>query len=174
MSDTDGPPAAADNAGIAAVFEQIATLLELEGANPFRIMAWRNAVWTVRDHPTPMGELIAAGEPLTDLPSIGKEIAGVIEDLVKTGRSTYLDQVALRVPRTLLDVMQLPGLGPKKAARLWRELGLTTLAALEDACRAGRVAELKGFGAKTEQGLLRRIEARRGSPPAAPPAPGEA
>lgn len=152
-----------DNERIAEVFERIAALLEIEDSNPFRIMAWRNAAWTIRDLARPIADMVEQGEDLRALPQVGKDTAAAMVQLVKEGRSDYLESLASRVPVTLLDVMRLPGLGPKKARRLWQELGVTDLDSLERAAREGRIAGLKGFGKKTEESILRRIERARGN-----------
>lgn len=152
-----------DNEQIADVFEEIAALLELEGSNPFRIMAWQNAARTLRDHATPLADMVRAGEDVKSLPSIGKDTALAIIELVREGRSTYLEQLGERVPRPLIQVMRVPGLGPKKAKRLWNELGVTDLPSLFVAARAGRIAELKGFGKKSEESILKRADSMGGS-----------
>jgi len=148
-----------DNEQIADVFEEIAALLELEGSNPFRIMAWQNAARTLRDHTTPMADMVEAGEDVKSLPSIGKDTAAAIEQLVKEGRATYLEELGERVPRPLIQVMRIPGLGPKKAKRLWNELGITDVPSLFAAAREGKIATLKGFGKKSEEGILKRADA---------------
>ena len=156
-----------DNEKIAEVLGEVATLLELEGANPFRIRAYRNAIYTVEDHPRPMAEMVSAGEDLTRLDFIGKDLAASITELVNTGKLRTLEEIGERVPRTLIQVMRLPGIGPKKATRLWQGLGVVDIPSLGAAARDGRVAELDGFGEKTQARILRSLE-RAGHLPAAP------
>lgn len=151
-----------ENLEIAAALDEMADLLEIEGgANPFRIRAYRNAVLTVQDHATPLRVLVDEGADLTELPSIGSEMASHIEELVKTGRLTRLEELAERIPRSLVTLTRLPGVGPKKARKLWDELDITTIDDLEAAAAAGEVAELEGFGAKTQTKILDAIERHR-------------
>jgi DNA polymerase (family 10) len=98
--------------------------------------------------------MVAEGADLTALPGIGKDMARYIRELVTTGRCSVLDRLTAEIPRTLLDLVRLPGVGPRRARKLWEALGVTTLDALEAAARDGHVAELDGFGAKTQQRIL--------------------
>jgi len=151
-----------ENIEIAAALDEMADLLEIRGgANPFRIRAYRNAVLTVQDHATPLRSLVEEGVDLTELPSIGSEMASHIEELVKTGRLTRLDELAEEIPRSLVTLTRLPGVGPKKARKLWDELDITTIDELEEAAKAGEVAELDGFGEKTQSKILDAIERYR-------------
>ena len=151
-----------ENIEIAAALDEMADLLEIAGgANPFRIRAYRNAVLTVRDHATPIRALVEAGADLTELPAIGSEMASHIEELVRTGRLTRLDELAEQVPRSLVTLTRLPGVGPKKARKLWDELDITTIDELEAAAEAGDVAELEGFGEKTQSKIIEAIERYR-------------
>jgi DNA polymerase (family 10) len=150
-----------ENTEIAAVLSQVGTLLEIQGANPFRIRAYENASRTVAEHPVPLRALVAEGADLKDLPGIGKDMAGYIKELVETGRLHVLDELTREIPATLLDLMRLPGVGPKKARKLWKELGVETLEQLEAAARVGRVEDLEGFGQKTQAKILEAIANRR-------------
>jgi DNA polymerase (family 10) len=150
-----------ENTEIAAVLSQVGTLLEIQGANPFRIRAYENAARIVAEHPVPLRGLVADGADLKELPGIGKDMAGYIKELVDTGRLRVLDELTSEVPATLLDLMRLPGVGPKRARKLWKELGVTTLEELDAAARAGRVEDLDGFGAKTQARILEAIANRR-------------
>ncbi|WP_437203733.1 DNA polymerase/3'-5' exonuclease PolX [Planctomicrobium sp. SH664] len=148
-----------NNREIAAVFEETADLLELQGANSFRVRAYRNAAQTVADLVEPIASLAESGAaPLTDLPGIGKDIASKIESLVHTGTFPMLEELHAAFPRSLLQLLRLPGLGPKKAARLHQELGIQSLDDLKAAAEAGRIAPLKGFGKKTEQTILAGLQ----------------
>jgi DNA polymerase (family 10) len=147
-----------ENVEIAAVLNQVADLLEIQDANPFRVRAYRNAVRTVETHAVPMRKLIGEGADLTELAAIGKEMARHIEELVTTGELTVLEELSQEVPASLIQLMKLPGLGPKKARKLWDELGIETLEELEEHAKAGRVSKLPGFGAKTETAILERIQ----------------
>ena len=150
-----------ENTEIAAVLSQVGTLLEIQGANPFRIRAYENASRTVAEHPVPLRGLVADGADLKELPGIGKDMAGYIKELVETGRLHVLEELTREIPATLLELMRLPGVGPKKARKLWKELGVETLEQLEAAARAGRVEELEGFGQKTQTRILEAIASRR-------------
>jgi DNA polymerase (family 10) len=146
------------NADIAAAFEQVADLLEYEGENAFRIRAYRGAARTIGTLVEPLAGV--RGDParrLTDLDGIGADLAGKIEVLLDTGRLPLLDELQARVPAVAFELMRVPGLGPKKAKSLVDQLGIGSLPELEAACREGRVAELKGFGAKTQAAILGNI-----------------
>ena len=147
-------PRAFSNAVVAARLERLADLLELSGANPFRGRAYRTAAATVDAHPERLGELVARGAPLTDLKGVGKDIAAAITALFATGAIPAFDDLAREVPLGLLDVVQVPGVGPKRATTLWKELGVTHLDDLERVAAEGKVAALAGFGAKTQAKVL--------------------
>lgn len=150
-----------ENVEIARVFRDVADLLEIRDANPFRVRAYRNAMRTVQDHAVPMRKLVEAGADLTELPSIGKGMAESIAELVETGGLSVLDELSELVPASLLELIRLPGLGPKKALKLWDELGIESIEDLEEAASEGRVAGLAGFGKKTEERILRGVEQYR-------------
>jgi DNA polymerase (family 10) len=147
-----------DNVEIARVLAEVADVLEIQGADSFRIRAYRNAVRTVEVQTRPLERMVAEGVPLTDLPAIGKEMAGHIRELATTGTLAFRDRLIAEVPRTLIELMRLPGVGPKKARRLWDELHIGSVDELEAAAREGRVAALAGFGEKTQAKILAGIE----------------
>jgi len=149
------------NAEIADLLEEIALLLELDDANPFRVRAYRNGAVTVMDHDRPLAEMVEAEEDLTELEFIGKDLAATIRELVTTGDLAFYEELRARIPDSLVELLRIPGLGPGRVRRLWRELDIHTLDQLEEAARTGRIAELKGFGPKTQESLLRRIERHR-------------
>lgn len=155
----------ATNAQVAATFEEIADLLEIAGANPFRVRAYRTGARAVGDLGRSLAEIVAAGEDLTALPGIGKDLAGKIREMVDTGRLAYLEQVRADVPPGLVDLLRLPGLGPKRVKELREELGVVDLATLKAALDEGRVQQLKGFGeklvARVREGLARDTGAER-------------
>jgi len=143
------------NADIAAAFDHVADLLEYEGQNAFRIRAYRTAARTIAALVEPLAGV--RGDPtrrLTDLDGIGTDLAGKIEVLLDTGRLPLLDELRARVPAVAFELMRVPGLGPKKAKSLVDQLGIGSLQELESACREGRVAGIKGFGAKTQAAIL--------------------
>jgi len=144
------------NAEIANRFERLAGLLELEGANPFRVRAYRNAARFIRDHSRNLAELLDEGADLAELPGIGRDLAGKIATLVHTGRLPLLEQVTARVPAPLLAMTRIEGLGPKRAKALYRALKVRNLEDLARAARSGRIRELPGFGIRTEQLIAER------------------
>ncbi len=146
-----------DNVEIARALAEVADVLEIQEGNPFRIRAYRNAVRTVEAQTVSLATQVEAGKPLTDLPGIGKEMAAHIRELVATGTLAYRDQLLAEMPRSLLGVMRLPGVGPKKARRLFAELAVGSIEELEAAARAGRVAALTGFGETSQAKILAAI-----------------
>ena len=151
----------ASNARIAADLDEIADLLELQDANPFRVRAYRNAARTVRDADAPIRARVEANEDLRELPGIGKDIAAQIVRKVEGHEMEALVDLRGKVPRGLLDVVRVPGVGPKKARALWSELGVASLDALDAAAREGRIADLKGFGAKTQERIVQGVASVR-------------
>ncbi len=147
------------NAEIAAVFEQIADLLEFQDANPFRVRAYRNAARTIHDLPQSAAEIV--GDPnrsLTEIEGIGKDLAEKIATLVQTGALPMLEELLAEVPESVLSIMRVPGLGPKRAAMLFHELKVSDIDQLREACQQHRVQELKGFGAKIEAAILQGLD----------------
>lgn len=147
-----------ENVEIAGVLEELGDLLEISGSNPFRIRAYRNAVRTVRGLTRPLSVMVEAGEDLTALPAIGNDLSAHIVELVETGELARLEEVAAEVPRSLVQLVKLDGVGPKKAKKLWESLGVTTVDELEAALRAGHVESLEGFGATSVKKILTAIE----------------
>jgi DNA polymerase (family 10) len=148
------------NNDIAAIFDEIADCLEIEGENPFRIRAYRNAARTVSGLGSELKDMAAADEDLTKLPSIGKELAAKIHEILETGTAKALIKLHQRIPKTLIDILKLPNLGPKRVRILYRDLKIKNLEQLAKAARKGRVRALEGFGEKTEKDILEAIEAR--------------
>lgn len=148
------------NAEIAAVFEQIADLLEFQSANPFRVRAYRTAARTIAELTEPIAQLVKSeGKALTELSGIGTDLAEKITTLVNTGTLPLLEELKGQVPESVLTLLRVPGLGPKRAAALYKKLQISTLEDLRQACLEHRVRELEGFGAKTEENILKGIEA---------------
>ena len=141
------PFRAMQNADIARQLEEVANLLEISEANPFKVRAYRNAARTVRDHPEPLAELVrAGGYDLTELPSVGEGIAGEIEALVATGDMPQRQELVTKLPAGLLDLLRIPGLGPKRVKLLHQKLKVKTAADLAKAIESGKVAKLAGGG----------------------------
>ena len=146
------------NSEIADLFEKLADLLEIEGANPFRVHAYREAARTVSSYPRSMSDLLASGEDLTQLPGIGKDLAAKIQTIVETGELPGLKQVEARTPAALSDIMHIQGLGPERVKALYRTLGIQSIDDLKRAIRRGEVQKLKGFGKKTEEMIREQLE----------------
>ena len=150
------------NEDIAVIFEEMADLLEVEEANPFRVRAYRNAARTVRALGRELGDMLAEGRDLTELSGIGKDLAAKIEEILATGHAKALDKLHKEVPAGLEALLRLPGLGPKRVKALYQDLHIKSVKQLENAARRGRLRELPGFGVKTEQRVLEAIDAHRG------------
>lgn len=146
-----------NNDAIASQFELLADLLEIQGANPFRIRAYRNAARTISGLAESLADMVGDGADLQELPGIGGDLARQIAEIVTTGQHTGLQELKQQVPAGVLDMLRIPGVGPKKAAVFFHQLGLTTLDQLKVACESGRIAQVKGFGAKTEAAILANI-----------------
>lgn len=149
---------AISNSEIADIFDQLADLLDIEGDNPFRVRAYRNAARTIRSQPRSLAEMVAAGEDLTRLSGIGAAIAGKIQTIVQTGKLPQLEQVLARTPKTLVTLLKIEGLGPKRVKTLFSLLNIKTLEDLERAARDGKIRQLPGFGEKTEALILKHLQ----------------
>src|SRR5207245_2739603 len=147
---------------VAAVLREISQLLQLKGENAFKVRAYdlgADAFETLPPDPAAQGglyERVKAGT-LCELDGVGKAIEQKVTELVNTGKLDYLEKLRLEFPRGALDLVQIPGLGPRKAAALIHELDVANLDDLEKAAREGRVRGLKGFGEKTEASILEGI-----------------
>jgi DNA polymerase (family X) len=147
------------NPEIADAFDSVADILEFQGANPFRVRAYRNAARTLRDLPESIAGIVAdSTRKLTDIEGIGKDLAEKISALVTSGKLEMLEELKKQVPESALAMMRVPGLGPKRAATLFNELKVTTLDDLRAACESHKVQELKGFGKKTEESILAGLQ----------------
>lgn len=149
------------NEDVAAIFEEMADLLEVEEANAFRVRAYRNAARTLRALGPELSEMLAEGEDLTELCGIGKELAAKIAEIITTGHAEALEKLHKEVPVSLEALLRTPGLGPKRVRALYQDLHIKSLKQLENAGRRGCLRKLPGFGTKTEQRILEAIEARR-------------
>jgi DNA polymerase (family 10) len=147
-----------DNLVIARILAEIGDLLEIKNENPFKIRAYRNAAETVAHTSARIAEL-APAERLA-LPGIGKDLAGKIGELLETGSIGYHQDLLQQFPPTILDLLHLPGVGPKTVALLYRELGIRTLDDLQAAAAEGRLRALKGMGAKKEGQILKALQER--------------
>jgi DNA polymerase (family 10) len=147
------------NADITAVFTEIADLLEIQGANTFRIRAYRNAARILGDLPQEARLLVERGDDLTRLPGIGSDLAGKISEITTTGHCSLLDRLHRELPPAITELLKIPGLGPKRVKALYHDLDVQTVEQLHRAAQDGRIRALPGFGEKTEQNILQAVEA---------------
>lgn len=150
------------NADIAAVFEEIADLLELGNENPFRVRAYRNAARIVAGLRLDIAGELAHGRALPRLPGIGEDLSNKLKEISATGTCGLLERLRGKMPSGITELLRLPGLGPKRVSALYRELDVHTLAQLQRAAQDGRLRALAGFGPKTEQRLLEAVRAHMG------------
>ncbi len=153
------------NSEIAAVFNRLADVLEIEGANPFRVRAYREAARTIGDLPHAVAGMLAAGQDLTDLPGIGEDLAGKIKEILETGRLQALEEAEQRVPEGLPALLGVGALGPKRVKTLHDELGIETLEHLAAAAKAQKIRALRGFGARIEERILDDLARHRHETP---------
>lgn len=146
------------NREMAQIFENVADLLEIKGESVFRVLAYREAAQTIRDLPRDLNAIYAEGK-LTELPNIGDTLADKIEEMLTTGELQFQNRLAAEIPLSLVEILHVNGMGPKKTKRFWEELGITTLVELEAAAREGKLRGMSGMGAKSEQKIIDGIEA---------------
>ncbi len=149
-----------ENSEVAEVFERIAQLLEIKGEQTHRILAYQRAAESIRSLGQNL-ELIWRDEKLEEIVGIGKAIAEKIGEILTTGKISYYERLVNEIPVSLLELLKVPTVGPKKAARFWKELEITTLEELETAARQGKLQQLSGMGAKSEGRIIDGIEALR-------------
>lgn len=146
------------NADIAVIFGEIADLLEIEQANPFRIRAYRNAARIVGELGHEVRVMLDRGEDLTELPGIGDDLAAKMREIVESGKCRALEKLRTELPPTIIELLRVPGLGPKRVRTLWHDLDIQTAEQLARAARDGRIRGLPGFGGKTETNILHAVE----------------
>lgn len=150
------------NAEIARIFREIAELLELSKANPFRIRAYRNAARVVEESPKSIAALArSTPKALRDLPAVGDDLAGKIEQIVRTGTLPLLKDLEHKAPPGAVELMHVPGIGPARARVLSKRLGVRSLEGLSRAARAGRIHTVRGFGRKTEEHIVEELATPR-------------
>src|SRR5438552_5141631 len=149
-----------DKDQVADTLVKIATLLELKGENPFKSRAYLNAARALEGMSEPLDKVIAE-ERLDQVNGIGESIQKKICELVTTGKLAYYEELRASTPPGLVLMLEIPGLGPKKIKALHDELGIETVEQLEQACKEGKIAKLKGFGEKTQQNIVEGINRRR-------------
>src|SRR6056297_449323 len=126
------------NSEIAAIFDHVADLLEIQDANRFRVRAYRSAANTIRDQSRGVAGMIEEGEDLSELPDIGEDLAGKIAEIARTGHLPLLDALSEDVPEAIVEATRIPGIGPKRARALFRALDLSSLDDLKAAAEEGR------------------------------------
>lgn len=152
------------NKDIADIFNSVADLLDIRGESQYRVRAYRSAARTIEGLSRSAADMIEQGEDLSKLSGIGKDLAGKIEQIVDSGRLPLLEQLKADMPGELGDLMRVPGLGPKRVARLHDELDVTTLDDLEEAAEQGRISEMEGLGKKTEERIAEEVSRMQQAP----------
>ena len=150
-----------DNTRIAEVFENVAGLLEMRGDSTFTIRAYKRAARTIDRLPTELEHMVQEDQDLRDIPGIGKAISDKITELVDTGKLEYFEKLRSEFPDGILELMHIPGMGPKTTVRAWKEIGVTDVSELERAIQDGRLAELPRMGQKSADNILRHIQFAR-------------
>jgi DNA polymerase (family X) len=145
------------NAEIAAALRELGILYELDGADRFRVLAYREAARTVAQSPVSIEQLAEQGR-LTELPNVGNTLAQKIETLIETGSIPSADKLKTKFPATLVEVTRVPGLGAKTARRIYDEIGVESLTELKEAAEQGRIRDIRGLGPKTEENILGSLE----------------
>jgi len=148
------------NQEVANLLRQIAKILEIKGDSTFRIRAYEEAATRVENLAEPIEDIWKRGE-LTNVPGIGESIAAKIEEYLKTGKSSYLEEISKDIPKGLFEMMEVPGIGPRLAWRLYTEAGIQSIEELERALTEHKLQGLRGFGAKMEKKLLDGIQMYR-------------
>ncbi|HEX8997985.1 MAG TPA: DNA polymerase/3'-5' exonuclease PolX [Ktedonobacterales bacterium] len=141
---------------VAALLDQMAQLMELDGSNPFEVRAYQNASRAISGLEGDIAELVARGE-LNGVPGLGKTIIGRITELVTTGHLRQYDDLMARIPEGLRQMLRIPGLGPKRIRQINQALQITTLDELRQAAEENRIASLPGFGAKSQENILKGL-----------------
>ena len=149
------------NSEIAETFETIVSLLQMKEEKGFTIRAYQRAARTIERLPRDVDAMVREGEDLTEIPGIGKAISAKISELVDTGEMSYLERLKTEFPEGILDLVEIPGLGPKTVVRVWKELDVTSVEALSAAIEDGRVASLPRMGKKSADNILRSIQFAR-------------
>ena len=149
-----------DKDKVAEILVEIGVLLELKGENPFKTRAYASAARTIEGLNEPLARLVAE-KRLGDIKGIGEALEQKITELVETGKLKYYDELKASIAPGLIEMLEIPGLGPKKIQALNKHLGVDSLATLEAACKSGKVAKLEGFGEKTQANILEGMERRR-------------
>ena len=152
------------NAQIANLFREAAELLEFETADPYRVLSYRRAATTLDELDKPVATLLDEGQDLVELPTVGLNLAGKIEEALRTGTFELLEELRQQTEPILALMMNIPGVGPKRARLLRDELGIATPSELEAAARSGRLRALPGLGKRTETAILDHLARAKQDP----------
>ena len=152
-----------DNQSLSRVLQDIADVLEIKGESFFRIRSYRLSAESVGSHGDDVADMVRRGDDLGSITGVGEGIAAKLRELVETGRCAYHEELLSEVPRSLLDLLELPGLGPKGVSLVFRKLGVRSAADLEAAIADGRFRTLPGMKEKKEARIRQGLEARRAS-----------
>jgi len=150
------------NSDVADIFNEIADLLDIQGGNPFRIRAYRNAARTVGGLSANIAEMVHEGKDLSAIQGIGKDLSAKIVEIVRTGTLPLLADLEASVPAELSVMMKVQGLGPKKIKKMYEELDIQSLEDLKNAAEGGTIRSLPGFGEKTEQSIIEELKRIQG------------
>ncbi|MBI4208158.1 MAG: DNA polymerase/3'-5' exonuclease PolX [Deltaproteobacteria bacterium] len=152
-----------ENADIAKIFSDIADILEIREENPFRIRAYRNGALTLENLSERLAKIVERDpKQLRELPGIGEDLAAKIVEAVTTGKISFYEKLLTQIPRTLLDLMRIQGIGPRKARLFYKKLKVESIEDLEEAAKAGKLQNLPGMGKKSERKILQAIADFRG------------
>ncbi len=149
------------NIEIAKIFHELADLLEMKGENQFKVRAYREASHTFKHLPREVEDMLRDGENLEEIPGIGEAIAKKIAEIVDTGHLKIHDELLAEFPEGILEILSIPGIGPKMSMRLYTEAGVGSVSELEAAIRDGRVASMPRMGGKAAQRMLSQINSAR-------------
>ncbi|HYA00315.1 MAG TPA: helix-hairpin-helix domain-containing protein [Candidatus Binatia bacterium] len=155
-----GAPVTISNRDVVRTLERIAGLLEIRGDNPFKVRAYRQAAVQVENLETPLPEIAAQEGGLRAIEGFGAAIAEKVQELLRTGRLGFLEDLEGEVPPTLLTICELPGVGPRTAAALWHEAGISTIDQLDHAARSGGLAGIPRLGARSLENLVAALDRR--------------
>ena len=150
-----------NNPQIAEVFEDVVALLEIKGEQSFQVRAYQRVARTIEYLPTELEQIIREGGDLRKIPGIGKAISEKIKELVSTGKLGYYERLKAELPDGILDVIRVPGIGPKTAKLMWGQLGISSISELQEALGDGRVAALPRMGEKKAENILREVRSER-------------
>jgi DNA polymerase (family X) len=153
-----------DNETLARVLHDVADALEIKGESFFRVRSYRLSAESIASHGDSVADMIRNGDDLRSLQGVGEGIASKLRELVETGTCAYHQELLDEVPRGVLDLLKLPGLGPKGVGLVWRDLGVRSPEDLEAAIADGRFRTLPGMKEKKEAKIRKGLEARRSRP----------